>query len=51
MPERSLTILDRFCEDYGQLFYLWKRGEDRHWLLRARKNLKWRVLKKMGVVG
>lgn len=48
VPERSLTILDRFYVDYGQLFYLWKRGEDRHWLLRARKNLKWRVVKKLG---
>lgn len=48
VPERSLTILDRYYIDHGQLWRLQERGGDRHWMLRARKNLKWRVVEHLG---
>jgi hypothetical protein len=48
VPTQSLTILDRYYIDHGQLCDLTARGEDRHWLLRARKNLKYRVVKRLG---
>lgn len=43
VPAKSLTILDRYYIDHGQLWDLTAKGEERHWLLRARKNLKWRL--------
>lgn len=48
VPERSLTILDRYYIDHAQLWGLTQRGDDRHWLLRARKNLRWNVLRRLG---
>jgi hypothetical protein len=48
VPAKSVTILDRYFIDHGQLCDLTARGEDRHWLLRARKNLKWHVVKRLG---
>ena len=48
VPPKSVTILDRFYIDYGQLCNLALRGEDRHWLVRAKKNLKWSVVKRLG---
>ena len=47
VPAKSLTILDRYYIDYGQLCALFARGEDRHWLVRARKGLKWKVVKQL----
>jgi hypothetical protein len=48
VPERSLTVMDRYYIDHAQLWGLTQRGEDRHWLLRARKNLRWTVVKRLG---
>ena len=48
VPPKSLTILDRFYIDYGQLCGLAARGEERYWLVRAKKNLKWRVIRRLG---
>lgn len=48
VPAKSLTILDRYYIDHGQLCDLRARGEDRHWLLRARKGLKCRVVERLG---
>ena len=48
VPAKSVTILDRYYIDHGQLCDLTAKGEERHWLLRARKNLKWRTVKRLG---
>jgi hypothetical protein len=48
VPAQSLTILDRYYIDHGQLWRLQERGEGRHWMLRARKNLRWTVVKRLG---
>lgn len=48
VPPRSVTMLDRYYIDYAELYQLQSRGEDRHWLVRAKKNLKWRVIKRLG---
>ena len=48
VPAQSVTLLDRYYIDYGELYGLQSRGEDRHWLVRAKKNLKWRVVKRFG---
>ena len=48
VPDYSVTILDRYFINY----FLWRQismgGQERHWLVRARKNLKWKVVKKLG---
>lgn len=48
IPDSSVTILDRYFADYVQLQTLQRGGTNRHWLLRARGNLKWRVVKRLG---
>ena len=40
--------LDRGFVNYHLLHQIRTGGEERHWLVRARKNLKWRVVKKLG---
>lgn len=48
IPDRSLTILDRGFLSYGLLHRLHHAGSDRHWLIRAKANLKWRVVARLG---
>lgn len=48
VPDQSVTILDRYYIDYAQLYRLHYQGKDRHWLVRARKGLKWRVIRRFG---
>lgn len=48
VPSRSLTLLDRGFVSYFLLHQIRSGGEDRHWLVRARKGLKWRVVKSLG---
>lgn len=48
VPSDSVTILDRYYVDYEQLYRLTTNEKNRHWLIRARKNLKWRVVKRLG---
>ncbi len=48
VPDHSLTILDRGFISWWALWSLASRGNERHWLVRARKNLTWRRLKKLG---
>jgi len=49
IPDDSLTILDRGFLSYGPLHRLQSQGRSRHWLIRARAKLKWRVLRRLGV--
>lgn len=48
LPPYSLTILDRNYVSYYPLYRIRQEGEERHWLVRGKKNLAWRVLKKLG---
>jgi hypothetical protein len=53
VPLQSLVIMDRGFIDYGQFFRLSHNAEDRitgdrHWLVRGKKNLKWKTLKVLG---
>ena len=48
VPSQSLTILDRAFFAAGVLIPLHRDGQERHWLTRAKSNLKWRVLKRLG---
>lgn len=48
VPAHSLTILDRNFVNYWLLHQIGSGGEQRHWLVRGKKNLKWMVIKKLG---
>jgi hypothetical protein len=48
VPAHSVTVLDRLYVDYFLLHRIHSGGEQRHWLLRARKNLKWEVVRRLG---
>ncbi len=48
IPDDSLTLLDRGFLSYGLLHRLQTQGSSRHWLIRAKAKLKWRVLRRLG---
>jgi len=48
LPEGSLCIVDRNFLAAHVLLPLARDGADRHWLLRAKKNLRWRELERLG---
>ncbi|MBI5881881.1 MAG: IS4 family transposase [Elusimicrobia bacterium] len=48
VPDHSVSVLDRLYVDYCLLHGIRSLGERRHWLLRARKNLKWKVIQRLG---
>jgi len=48
IPSQSVTILDRGFVHYHLLHQIGSGGEERHWLVRGKKNLKWTVIKKLG---
>jgi Insertion element 4 transposase N-terminal/Transposase DDE domain len=48
VPNGSLTIVDRLFFSAGILIPLARDGQNRHWLIRAKKNLRWRVLRRLG---
>jgi hypothetical protein len=48
VPNDSLTIVDRGFFSAGILIPLARNGQNRHWLIRARKNARWRVVKPLG---
>jgi len=48
LPDHSLTILDRGFVSYRLFHQIHTAGTDCHWLTRGKKNLKWRVLQKLG---
>ncbi len=48
VPNDSLTIVDRLFFSAGILIPLARDGQNRHWLIRAKKNLRWRVLRRLG---
>ncbi len=48
VPDDSLTIVDRLFFSAGILLPLARDGQNRHWLIRAKSNLRWRVLQRLG---
>ncbi len=48
VPDHSLTILDRGFLSYAPLHRLATTGQERHWLIRAKSNLRWRTLQRLG---
>jgi hypothetical protein len=47
VPEQSITIVDRYYINYAELYALQSSDSNRHWLVRAKKNLKWRVIRRL----
>jgi hypothetical protein len=48
LPNDSLTIVDRGFISYAVFHQIQSHGRQRHWLTRAKSNLKWRVVKQLG---
>jgi len=48
VPRDSLTIVDKGFLSARILIPLARDGENRHWLIRAKKNSRWRVLRRLG---
>ena len=48
VPEDSLTILDKGFLAAGVLIPLARDGHNRHWLIPAKSNLRWRVVRRFG---
>jgi len=48
LPDESLCLVDRNFFAADVLIPLSRSGRSRHWLIRAKKNLKWRVLEHLG---
>lgn len=48
VPANSLVIVDKLFFAAGVLVPLARDAENRHWLIRAKTNLKWRVIKRLG---
>jgi Insertion element 4 transposase N-terminal/Transposase DDE domain len=48
VPDYSVTLVDRGLIAYGTFYRLREGGKERHWLTRAKKNLRWRVVKRLG---
>jgi len=48
VADNSLTIVDKAFFAAGALIPLTTAGKNRHWLIRAKKKLRWRVIEKLG---
>ena len=48
VPDDSLTILDKGLLAAGVLIPLARDGHNRHWLIPAKSNLRWRVVRRFG---
>jgi hypothetical protein len=48
VPDESVTILDGYYGNYAQLQELRLNGKDRHWVLRAKKNARRHLVKRLG---
>lgn len=47
VPDDSVTVLDRLFLAAGTLIPLASKGKNRHWLTRAKKNTRYRVIEKL----
>ena len=48
VPDDSLSVVDRLFLAAGTLIPLSSKGKNRHWLTRAKKNTRYRVVEKLG---
>jgi len=48
VPDNALVIGDRYFYDAAALFPLQDHGANRHWLIRAKRHLKWRKIETLG---
>lgn len=49
IPDHSLTIMDRYFHSYSIWHAIRSAGEDRHWLVRAREDLRvWKTIERYG---
>ena len=48
VPSHSVTILDRGFNHYYLMYKIQSGGDERHWLVRGKKNLTWTVVEKLG---
>lgn len=48
IPDNSLTILDRLYHNFPFWQDIRSGGQERHWLVRVRKDLRWTVIKTLG---
>jgi len=48
VPDNSVTIVDKGFFAANVLIPLNRSGTNRHWLIRAKKNLRWRVIERLG---
>jgi hypothetical protein len=48
VPDNALVIVDRNFLDAGVLVPLASHGANRHWLIRAKRNQRWRVIRRLG---
>lgn len=48
VPDNALVIVDRNFFDSSVLLPLAVHGANRHWLIRAKRNLRWRVIRHLG---
>lgn len=48
VPDNALVIVDRNFYDACVLVPLASHGVNRHWLIRAKRNLRWRLVRRLG---
>lgn len=48
VPDNALVIVDRNFYDANVLIPLAFHGANRHWLIRAKRNMKWKVIRRLG---
>jgi hypothetical protein len=48
IPSNSVTILDRNFLAFGFLYRFGQGGEERHWLVRAKCNTRWKTVRSLG---
>ena len=48
LPDDSVVTIDRNFLAYGKLHRLQQAGTNRHWLIRAKKNTRWKVVTRLG---
>ena len=48
VPDNALVIVDRNFYDANVLIPLASHGANRHWLIRAKRNMKWKVIRRLG---
>jgi hypothetical protein len=48
IEDNSLLIVDRGLLCWSRFWHYQQKGINRHWLVRAKSNLKWKVLKQLG---